>query len=88
MNHLRTWFAAAWQRLIAVQARDEEEARLGRLFNTMMVISLGIVVSLSIDFLLLQPLGLVAASLSWTAAAFPLARAADSEPAAVSSVQP
>ncbi|MDD5332843.1 MAG: PAS domain S-box protein [Rhodoferax sp.] len=73
MNHLRTWFATAWQRLIAVQARDEEEARLGRLFNTMMVISLGIVVSLSIDFLLLQPLGLVGASLSWTAAAFPLA---------------
>jgi hypothetical protein len=51
MNHLQTRFAAAWERsLIAVKARDEEEARLGRLFNTLMVISLGIVVAISIVF--------------------------------------
>ncbi len=73
MNHPRTWFAAAWQRLIAVQARDEEEARLGRLFNTLMLISLGIVSALSVDFLLLYPLGFAGATVSWTAAAFPLA---------------
>lgn len=42
MNGLRTGFSTASQRLIAVQTRDEEEALLGRLFNTMMVISLGV----------------------------------------------
>ena len=73
MNNMRTWFAAGWERLIAVQARDEEEARLGRLFNTLMVISLGIVSALSIDFLLLYPLGFVSARVSLIAAAFPLA---------------
>lgn len=43
MNHPQPWPAAAGQRLMAVQARDEEEARLGQLFNTLMVISTGIV---------------------------------------------
>jgi len=72
MNHLQTRFAAAWERLIAVKARDEEEARLGRLFNTLMVISLGIVVAISIVFWLMQPLGFLTLRLSWVAAAFPL----------------
>jgi signal transduction histidine kinase len=73
MNHLQTRFAAAWERLIAVKARDEEEARLGRLFNTLIVISTGIVVALSIVFLSMQPLGFLTQRLSWLAAVIPLA---------------
>ncbi len=72
-KNLRAWFAAGWERLIAVNASDEEEQRLGRLFNTLMVISFGIVIALSIVFLLLPSLGLLSARLSWIAAAFPLA---------------
>ena len=72
MNKLGSWFATAWEHLIAVRARDEEEARLGRLFNTLMVISIWIVVALSIVFLLMQPLGFLPLRLSWMAAAFPL----------------
>ena len=73
VNGLRSRCATGWERLIAVKARDEEEARLGRLFNTLMVISLGIVSALSVDFLLLYPLGFVTARVSLIAAAFPLA---------------
>ncbi len=72
MKELGSSLAATWERLIAVRARDEEEARLGRLFNTLMVISIWIVVALSIVFLLMQPLGFLTLRLSWTAAAFPL----------------
>ena len=72
MNGLLTWLAAGWERLIAVKARDDEEERLGRLFNTLMVISSWIVVFLSIVFLMMQPLGFLDAQVSWTAAAFPL----------------
>ncbi|MDD5057351.1 MAG: PAS domain S-box protein [Sideroxydans sp.] len=69
---MKNRIAGAWEKLVAVQARGEEELRLGRLFNTLMVISLGIVVALSIVFLLMQPLGLLDAKVSWIAAAFPL----------------
>jgi len=73
MKNIQTRIARAWERLIAVKARDEEEARLGRLFNILMVISTGIVGALSIDFLLLHPLGFVSSTVSLIAAAFPLA---------------
>ena len=73
MNNTRSGFADAWERLIAARAGDEETVRLGRLFNTLMVISTGIVVALSLVFLVMQPLGLLGARVSWTAAAFPLA---------------
>ncbi|BBI98887.1 hypothetical protein FGKAn22_05800 [Ferrigenium kumadai] len=72
-NSLQTWFSAEWERLIAVKARDEEEERLGRLFNTLMVISSWISVLLSIVFLLMQPLGFLPPLISWFAAAFPIA---------------
>ncbi len=72
-NDLRIWFAAEWERLIAVQAHDEEEVRLGRLFNTLMVISIWISILLSIVFLLMQPLGFLPPLISWFAAAFPIA---------------
>ncbi|WP_212786496.1 ATP-binding protein [Ferrigenium kumadai] len=70
---MQTWFSAEWERLIAVKARDEEEERLGRLFNTLMVISSWISVLLSIVFLLMQPLGFLPPLISWFAAAFPIA---------------
>ncbi|BBI98886.1 hypothetical protein FGKAn22_05790 [Ferrigenium kumadai] len=73
MRNMRTGYAEAWKRLVTAKAGNEEEARLGRLFNTLMVISTGIVVALSAVFLLMQPLGLLSARVSWTAAAFPLA---------------
>ena len=72
MNDLRRWLASGWDRLIAVKARDEEEERLGRLFNTLMVISSWIAVLLSIVFLMMHPLGFLAPPLNLIAAAFPL----------------
>ena len=49
-----------------------EDLRLGRLFSVLMVISTGIVVALTLVFLLMQPLGLGGPS-SLAAAAFPFA---------------
>ncbi len=72
MNESSTRLAAGWERLVAGSG-DEEAARLGRLFNTLMVISTGIVIALSLVFLSMQPLGLLSARVSWIAAAFPLA---------------
>ncbi len=72
MNNTGAGLNRAWERLIAVYARDEEQARLGRLFNTLMVVSLGICFAISSTVLLMQPLGLLTADVSWEAAAFPL----------------
>ncbi len=71
-NDLRIWSAAAWERLIEVQARDEEEARLGRLFNTLMVIGFAILIVLFVVLALMLPLGLTSARVSMVAAAFPV----------------
>ncbi len=73
MSAPQTRFARRWERLIAVEGYGDEHQRLGRLFNTLMIISTGIVVALSLVFLAMQPLGLLGARESWTAAAFPLA---------------
>ncbi len=73
MNRPWTRVAARWERLIAVQARDEEEARLGRLFNILMVIGFGILVVLFMVLFMLRPLGLVGARVGWVASAFPVA---------------
>ena len=73
MKNMQSGFAGAWNRLITAKAVDDETVRLGRLFNTLMVISFGIVVALSADFLLLHPLGYTTATVSLIAAAFPLA---------------
>ncbi len=66
------WLAERWERLVSAPARLGEDERLGRLFNVLMVISTGIVVSLTIVFLLMRPLGLGGPS-SLAAAAFPFA---------------
>jgi signal transduction histidine kinase len=71
-DELRALLATAWERMIAVKARDEEEERLGRLFNTLMLISSWIAVLLSIVFLMMQPLGFLSPTISWLAAGFPL----------------
>ncbi|MDD5035858.1 MAG: hypothetical protein PHE55_13990, partial [Methylococcaceae bacterium] len=73
VNPLRRKLAERWEWLIAVKADDQEQARLGRLFNILMMISTGVVVALSSVFLLMQPLGLLGPKVSWVAAAFPLA---------------
>ncbi len=67
-----SWLSSCWERLIAVHARDEEDDRLGRLFNTLMVISLGVCAAISVTVLSMPPLGMLAAKVSWIAAAFPL----------------
>ncbi len=69
---LKARLSATWEGLIAVKARDEEEERLGRLFNTLMLISGWIAILLSIVFLVMQPLGFLGPVLSWFAAGFPI----------------
>ncbi len=70
---LQTWLIAKWAQLVAVSLPDEEESRLGRLFNILMVVSTGIVIILGSVFLLMQPLGLLSPGVSWLASAFPFA---------------
>ncbi|MDY6875831.1 MAG: GAF domain-containing protein [Chloroflexota bacterium] len=71
--NLRTRLAERWEWLVAVQVLDEEESRLGRLFNTLMVIGIGIVIALALVFLLMPRFELIPRNVSWIAAAFPLA---------------
>ncbi len=73
MNGRISGLVAAWERLVTARGEDEETKRLGRLFNTLMVISTGIVIALSAVFLLMPRLGLLNERESWIAAAFPLA---------------
>lgn len=56
---------------MAVPSRDEEQARLGRLFNILMLISLLIVTALAAIFLVLGELDLIDLRVSTVAAAFP-----------------
>ncbi len=61
-----------WTKIIEVKAKNNEERRLGRLFNTLMVISTGIVIYLATIFLLMGPLGFPTPKwITWLAAAFP-----------------
>lgn len=61
-----------WDKIIEVKAGNDEEKRLGRLFNTLMVISTGIVIYLAVIFLLMVPLGFSSDRwINWLAAAFP-----------------
>ncbi|MCS7179619.1 MAG: GAF domain-containing protein, partial [Anaerolineae bacterium] len=69
----RLRFARWWDQLISVNARDDEEARLGRLFNTLMFISTGTATAIALTFVVLQLLGLMETFPFWVAVAFPVA---------------
>ncbi|MDD8017093.1 MAG: hypothetical protein PHP42_01845 [Bacteroidota bacterium] len=64
-------FLVTWERIVEVPVSNEEEARLGRLFNVLMVISFFITVSLTISFVLMKPLGYIETSVNLIAAMFP-----------------
>ena len=72
----RDWKATIskyWERIVAVNVPDEEQARQGRLFNTLMVISIGVVTALSLTFIIAWLAGAMSLSIAWLAALFPLA---------------
>lgn len=75
MNRPNWWnrLAEGWNRLIAVNTSDEEEARLGRLFNTLMVISTGTALALAITFAVFWLRGQMADMPFWLAIMFPVA---------------
>ncbi len=58
----RAWWSAQWERLVSVEAADAEEARLGRLFNTLMVLTIGFILTLSAILGVMGTLGLLPAS--------------------------
>ncbi len=63
-----------WDKIIDVKADNDEDKRLGKLFNTLMVISTGIVIYLAVIFLLMEPLGFSNDRwINWLAAGFPAA---------------
>ena len=68
----RAWWSAKWERLVSVEAADVEEARLGRLFNTLMVVTIGFMLALSTILSAMGPLGLLPVSGTWRRAAFSL----------------
>ncbi len=61
-----------WDRLVAVDVPDDEKARQGRLFNTLLMISIGITISLVLTFVSSWLLGMTERSVALIAAAFPL----------------
>ncbi len=70
---MRRELVADWEKLFTVnQPFEEENVRLGRLFNTLMVISSGVALSIAIALLLMIPLGHVAPHLALIATAFPI----------------
>jgi signal transduction histidine kinase len=71
MNNLEKKFNSGWERLIAVRASDEEQMRLGRLFNILMLISVAIVMILAAVFLVLAELGLIERWVGFMASTFP-----------------
>ncbi|MDY7039913.1 MAG: PAS domain S-box protein, partial [Chloroflexota bacterium] len=73
IRNLQMWFAKKWNGLVTVDVPNEEEARLGRLFNILMVISVGVVTALAMAFIITGQLGLIPVDRSWLGAAFPLA---------------
>jgi|GEM_PF-592884 len=68
----RAWWSTQWERLVGVEAADAEEARLGRLFNTLMVVTIGFMLTLSAILTAMGPLGLLPASGTLRRAAFSL----------------
>jgi len=47
--------AVWWEKLIAVNSLDEEDTRQGRLFNTLMIIGILVVIFLALTYPLLDP---------------------------------
>lgn len=69
----RAAIAAAWERFVSVEALDEEEARLGRLFCVMMVVTFGLAAGLVLIFVIATLRGMfVNPWLGWLGTAFPL----------------
>jgi GAF domain-containing protein len=67
-TRIKSW----WERVVTVDVSDPDQAREGRLFNTLLIISIGITVSLVLTFILTWLLGLTERSVALIAAAFPL----------------
>lgn len=72
LENLWTWLGRKFEHLIAVKSEDAETVRVGRLFNILMLSSLGIVTALSLLFLEVIALGLMPPENGWIAIAFPL----------------
>lgn len=70
-NKIQAWFITNWNRLTDVKVSDAEALRLGRLFNTLMLISVGIVITLITAFLMMIPLGFSNGITIYVATAFP-----------------
>jgi len=65
------WLAVRWERLIAVRGADEDEVRLGRLFNMLMVINAALGTAIG-GVLVVDPLLEEATFPFWVAAIFPI----------------
>lgn len=69
----RATIAAAWERFVTVDVPDEEEARLGRLFCVMMVLTFALALALVLIFVIATLRGMFTDPLlGWFATAFPL----------------
>ncbi len=69
----RAAIAAAWERFVAVDVVDDEEARVGRLFCVMMVLTFGLALTLVLIFVIATLRGMFADPwLGWLGTAFPL----------------
>jgi hypothetical protein len=66
------WLTTRWEQLVAVGGADEDEIRLGRLFNMLMVINAGFGTAIG-GVLFLDPLLEEAFFPLWVAAIFPTA---------------
>lgn len=69
----KTAIAAAWERFVSVDVLDEEEARVGRLFCVMMVLTFALALALVLIFVIATLRGMFDNQLlGWLGTAFPL----------------
>lgn len=67
-NVIASW----WARLVSVQSEDPETAQLGQVFNTLMVISTGVVAAIAITFIIAGYLGVMPKAHAAAGLAFPV----------------
>ncbi|MCU0598428.1 MAG: response regulator [Desulfobacterales bacterium] len=73
ISDIKKWGIDAFEKIVAVSMADDEDIRMGRLFNTLMIISIGYCVTLSVIFLIIWLLRLDLSYKSQLGILFPLA---------------
>ena len=72
VSNQKKWFEEIFEKIISVKFEDKESIRLGRLFNTLMIISIGILIAIISIFLIIYMLKLDSPLKLLVAISFPI----------------